>query len=114
MAKLDWSYHRRGWKTCVKTQEFLAEAGVEAKTEVDAKKDVHQKADALKLVSGASELFSARGKKVVHLKLKDKPTEEEILKLMLGPTGNLRAPTLKVGKKLLVGFNQEMYEDVFG
>lgn len=81
---------------------------------MDAKKDVHQKPDALKLASGAADLYSAKGKKVVHLKLKDKPTEEEILKLMLGPTGNLRAPTLKVGKKLLIGFNQEMYEDVFG
>lgn len=99
----------------MKTQEFLAEAGVEAKTEIDAKKDVHQKPEALKLASAASDLYSAKGKKVVHLNLKkDKPTEEEILKLMLGPTGNLRAPTLKVGKKLLVGFNQQMYEDVFG
>ena len=41
-------------------------------------------------------------------------TEEEILKLVLGPTGNLRAPTLLVGKKMVVGFNQEMYESVFG
>jgi hypothetical protein len=32
---------------------------------------------------------------------------------MLGPTGNLRAPTLKVGKTLLVGFNEEAYEGVF-
>jgi arsenate reductase-like glutaredoxin family protein len=74
-----------------------------------------QKEGALKLVKASSHLKVARGKKVVELDLKkDKPTEEEILKLILGPTGNLRAPTLRVGKKLVVGFNQEMYESVFG
>jgi len=41
-------------------------------------------------------------------------TQEEILKLVLGPTGNLRAPTLLVGKTMVVGFNEEMYSDVVG
>ncbi len=45
---------------------------------------------------------------------KDKPTEEEVLKLILGPTGNLRAPTLRSGNKLIVGFNEEMYDDAIG
>jgi arsenate reductase-like glutaredoxin family protein len=40
-------------------------------------------------------------------------TEEELLKLVLGPTGNLRAPTLKVENRIVVGFNQEMYESIF-
>ena len=30
---------------------------------------------------------------------------------MLGPTGNLRAPCLRVGKTVLVGFNEEAYTD---
>lgn len=63
----------------------------------------------------SNELFVGKGKKVVHLNLKKEPaSDEEILKLMLGPTGNLRAPTLRTGKKLIVGFNQEMYEGLFG
>jgi len=33
---------------------------------------------------------------------------------MLGPTGNLRAPTAKVGSTLLVGFNEDAYDDAFG
>jgi arsenate reductase-like glutaredoxin family protein len=33
---------------------------------------------------------------------------------MLGPTGNLRAPTLVVGKTVLVGFNDEAYTEIFG
>ena len=31
--------------------------------------------------------------------------------LMLGPTGNLRAPTMKVGKTMLVGFNPESFAE---
>jgi len=55
------------------------------------------------LVAKASKLKVARGKKVVELDLKkDKPTEEE------------RAPTLVVGKSLVVGFNDQMYAGVFG
>jgi arsenate reductase-like glutaredoxin family protein len=33
---------------------------------------------------------------------------------MLGATGNLRAPTIRAGKKLLVGFNEDVYREVFG
>jgi arsenate reductase-like glutaredoxin family protein len=57
----------------------------------------------------------AKGKNVVHLNLKkDKPAQAELLNLVLGPTGNLRAPTVRVGKKLLVGYNEEMYQAVLG
>lgn len=66
-------------------------------------------------MSSVSEMYAAKGKKLVHLNLKrENPPQEEVLKLMLGPTGNLRAPTLRVGKKLLVGFNAEAYAEVFG
>jgi arsenate reductase-like glutaredoxin family protein len=62
----------------------------------------------------ARSLSVAKGKKVVEVDLKKNDlTEEELLKLVLGPTGNLRAPTLKVGNRVVVGFNQEMYESVF-
>ena len=38
----------------------------------------------------------------------------EVTGKMLGPTGNLRAPTLRVGKTTLVGFNEEAYDSVLG
>lgn len=28
---------------------------------------------------------------------------------MLGPTGNLRAPTFRIGRTLVVGFHEETY-----
>jgi len=33
-----------------------------------------------------------------------------LLAHMLGPTGNLRAPVIRKGKSLFVGFNEEVYE----
>jgi hypothetical protein len=33
---------------------------------------------------------------------------------MLGPTGNLRAPCLRTGKTVIVGFNEELYGSIFG
>ncbi|MCP4191471.1 MAG: hypothetical protein GY768_12670 [Planctomycetaceae bacterium] len=66
------------------------------------------------MLKQVNEIYSAKGKKVVHLNLKkDKPSIDEIKKLLLGPTGNLRAPTLRKGKTLMVGFNEETYEELF-
>lgn len=88
---------------------------MEAKEQVNAKKEKYQEPDALKLLDSATYLFAAKGKKVVKLNLKkDEPAQEEILKLVLGPTGNLRAPTLRMGKKLVVGFNADLYAELLG
>jgi hypothetical protein len=33
---------------------------------------------------------------------------------MLGPTGNMRAPTIRIGKTYLVGFNDDIFSSEFG
>ena len=61
-----------------------------------------------------SKLIVAKGKKVTEVNLiKGRPEDKELIGLMLGPTGNLRAPTIKRGKTVLVGFNAEAYEEQF-
>lgn len=56
-----------------------------------------------------------RGKKVAVFDMKkDQPAEKELLKVMLGATGNLRSPTIVRGKTLLVGFHQDQYEEYLG
>jgi hypothetical protein len=37
-----------------------------------------------------------------------------VVEKMLGPTGNLRAPTMRVGKTTVVGFNEETFDSVLG
>jgi arsenate reductase-like glutaredoxin family protein len=58
-------------------------------------------------------MFVAKGRKVTKVDLKkDRPTDDTLARLMLGPTGNLRAPTLRAGKTILIGFNVDAYESV--
>jgi len=65
---------------------------------------------ALELAARADVLIAARGSRVVRVDLrKERPGRAELLALLLGPTGNLRAPVLLKGTTLLVGFNDEAY-----
>ena len=115
MSKVDWSYHRNSCKTCGKTAAFLAEHGVTITTQVDARKTPLVEADVLELVGQVHQLYVTRGTKVVHFDLKrDQPDEATLLALLIGPSGKLRAPTLKLGKTLVVGFDQATYEQVVG
>ena len=54
-----------------------------------------------------------RGKMVVTFDMKrDPPDDETLLAHILGPTGNLKAPTLRRGGTLLVGFGEDAYRQV--
>ena len=55
----------------------------------------------------------AKGKNVVEFKTAGK-APGECVDAMLGPTGNLRAPTLVVGKTVIVGFDEASYKNVLG
>ena len=51
-----------------------------------------------------------RGKKVIVFDMtKTPPSDDELANFLLGPTGNLKAPTLRLGNTLLVGFSEEAY-----
>ena len=41
-------------------------------------------------------------------------SKEEILKDVMGPSGNLRAPAWRIGPEFIVGFNPELYQEMFG
>lgn len=66
------------------------------------------KADAARLAKAAKQVIVAKGKQVTRVSPGGKASEE-LVAALLGPTGNLRAPTLVVGDKLLVGWNEEAY-----
>ena len=101
--------------TCAKTQGFLAKHKVTVTTQADAKKATIKGDAALGVLKDVDELYVAKGKKIVHLDLKrEKPPRAELLALLLGPTGNLRAPTLRKGRKLIVGFDEAAYKRLLG
>jgi hypothetical protein len=65
------------------------------------------------VLDGVDELYVAKGKKVVHVDLKKaKPPRAELLGLLLGPTGNLRAPSVRTGRTMIVGFDEATYKQV--
>jgi arsenate reductase-like glutaredoxin family protein len=82
---------------------------------VDAKKTRLGLREALTLLDGADVLYAARGRKVERIDLRaGRPDQATVERLVLGPTGNLRAPTLRVGRTLLVGFDEQTYRQVLG
>jgi arsenate reductase-like glutaredoxin family protein len=100
--------------TCGRTQGFLALKQVQTVQLVDARKTTLRLKEALALLDGVDELWAAKGKKVEHVDLRQgTPDRSTLERLLLGPTGNLRAPTIKVGRTLVVGFDEETYRKVF-
>ncbi len=80
---------------------------------MDAKKNPLGRSDAEALLKAADEVYVAKGKKVLHFKMKQADMAE-VLAAVLGPTGNLRAPTFRSGKTLVVGFDEAAYHAVLG
>ena len=80
---------------------------------VDARKTPLGAEEAWHLLEGASEIIVAKGKNVLILTPKE-DSKEAILKEALGRSGTLRAPTLRIGDRLLVGYSDTLYSLYLG
>ena len=69
--------------------------------------------DALGIAKQASRVVVAKGRKVSEFRPAGKPGKQ-VVDAMLGPTGNLRAPTLRSGKTVVVGFNDDVFQAELG
>ena len=99
--------------TCGRTQGFLADKKVTVAEQINATKNRLGPKDALALARGADMIHVARGKKVVSFDMKrTPPSDDELLAVMLGPTGNLRAPAWRKGRTVVVGFDEATYAKV--
>ena len=101
--------------TCQKAQGFLEKKAVKVEDQADATKDRKGRDEALALAKAADKIVVVKGKKVVEFDMKkDRPADETLVAHLLGPTGNLRAPTMRKGRTVLVGFNDDSYSAVLG
>ncbi|MBM3783146.1 MAG: hypothetical protein FJW30_02240 [Acidobacteria bacterium] len=83
--------------------------------EQNAKKQTIPREEAIRLARQSEEIVAAKGKNVVRLNLKkQQASDDEIAALIVGPSGNLRAPSFRVGKRLVVGFDETAYKEVLG
>ena len=64
------------------------------------------------MLESASRLIASKGKKVSEFS-GESLSSQDAVQAMLGPTGNLRAPTARVGETVLVGFNEHVCSSVF-
>ena len=111
MASFDWYYHRRNCETCARSQDYLTKNNLSTKALVDARKTRIGRKEALDLAKRVDDIYATKGTKVVHLDVKnEKPDDDTIASVLIGPSGNLRAPTIRKGRTLIVGFEAGMYK----
>lgn len=73
------------------------------------------KQEALRLAKQVDEIYATKGRQVIHVNLKkDKPDEDTLTNLLIGRTGNLRAPVIRKGRTLIVGFDEATYMRLVG
>jgi arsenate reductase-like glutaredoxin family protein len=87
--------------SCERTRAVLDKEQAEILSERPAKKQPLSDDDVKKLLAAVDEVVIAKGKASRTLKAKDAALDD-----LRGPTGNFRAPMLRRGKTLLVGFSE--------
>ena len=93
-------------------QEFLDTHNLQPESRTDARKEKMDAAAVWNLMGSAERIVVAKGQRVETFV----PTEdarESILKVVIGRSGSLRAPTVRSGEVFLVGFNNALYETNF-
>ena len=70
--------------------------------------------DAREILEDSALLLVSKGKKLSRWTIDPSAIDPEAIDAMLGSTGNLRAPTIRVGTTVVVGFHEDLYEEVFG
>jgi arsenate reductase-like glutaredoxin family protein len=95
--------------SCTRASKFLDVHSIEPKEVVSASRKLDAKA-AAELAAAATRVIVAKGSKVQTFSPHGKPGKD-VIDAMLGPTGNLRAPCIRAGKTLLIGFNEDAYRD---
>jgi arsenate reductase-like glutaredoxin family protein len=87
----------------------LASENIEISKSVNAGKDKISADEAWELIKTYKTVIVGKGKKFQRFEPMEE-NREQILKEAIGRSGNLRAPSIRVGDKLIVGFNDDMFE----
>ena len=91
----------------------MAQSGMTAREVVDARKEKLDKRDTVAILRRTSRVVAMKGRKLVDYDLKnDPPPEKALLEGIMGPTGSLRAPAVRVGKLLVVGFEESAWRSL--
>ncbi len=95
--------------SCTRSGALIASTRTTVRETVDAKKQRFGEQDLPALFKGARRIVVCKGAKVTELA----PATLDIA-AVLGPSGNLRAPTARVGKDWYVGFGEATWKALLG
>ena len=110
---IDWYYHRKGDASCVKADAFLAKRGVTARETVDARKVKVGKPQIAQILRGTHLVVASKGSSAIEFNLRAEPPVEKILyENLIGATGSLRTPAIRIGRTLVVGFSEDTWAKV--
>lgn len=71
-------------------------------------------ADAVRMARKMRKVIAIRGRTVTTFDMGDNPPDDDALAAaIIGPTGNLRAPSIRIGDTLVVGFDAAQYASAF-
>ena len=94
----------------MKPRSFLGKNNVEYES-VDVRKEPIQPEQALKLARKFKVVYGVSGQKVVSYDLaQDKPTDDELKKLLIGRSGTMRAPCIAIDSTFVGGFSPDLYK----
>lgn len=111
---ISWLYHRKNCTTCQKAQDYLQSHRIATPPYIDARKVAISRDESLAMAHKLDRIVATKGTKVVEFNLKESTaSDDELVNVLLGPGGKLRAPALIAERTLLVGFNEDAYRRVF-
>lgn len=85
---------------------------MDIETVVDARKERLEAEAAWEILSQAATIATAKGRKIQTWNPQT-DDRDAILADAIGRSGNLRAPTLRVGQDIFIGFNAELFASHF-
>ena len=105
-------FYQRSCSGCAKPRKLLGEHSISPEV-LDVRKNPISTTDSIKLVRKLKTVYGVSGKKIVSYDLKkDKPSDDELKKLIIGREGKMRAPCLQVGEIFIGGFDETLYKKV--
>lgn len=109
---IDWLYHRQYCDSCRSARDFLERRDLTARTSSDARVERFDRAAVLKLLRDLKRVVATRGRAIRDFSLDDPDVDlDQVADLLIGPSGNLRAPTIRIGRTLITGFSESLYAE---
>jgi arsenate reductase-like glutaredoxin family protein len=113
IVPIDWYYHRVGCTACRKAHAFLSDYELVVRERVDARRTRIGPSELSEVVKGAKTVLVSNGRSVARFDLSSGARgRSEMFARMVGPTGNLRAPTLRRGPLVVVGYHADSLKEL--